>query len=126
MPHQSVREWIRSSARQLEKELARFKNGSDWKTVLQLYQVREILSTDQLLTLRDEDRRYLRTTLHRFNKLAADNQFGAVTRLPGFTPLRNGLRDLLFAGASDERSPIVSQNNAVRPDAASDESDRDR
>jgi hypothetical protein len=113
MPQQSVRELIRSSARQLEKELVRFENGSDWKTVLQLDQVGEILSTEQRPTLTKKDRQRLTATLDRFNKLATDTQFDTVTQLSGFTPLRSSLAQLLSVDASNGRTPTSQLNKSA-------------
>jgi hypothetical protein len=113
MPRHSLCDWVRSSARQLEAELARFENGSDWKTVLQLDQVREILSTQLRPTLTIEDRQQLTATLDRFNKLATNTQYDAVTQLPGFTPLHRSLAQLLSADATSSRSPAAQQNEAT-------------
>ena len=104
MPRRRLHALVQSSARQLENELTRFENGSDWKTVLQLSQVREILSTELRPTLTKEDRQRLTATLDRFNKLAIDTQYDAVTQLPGFTPLRSSLAQLLAADASSTAS----------------------
>jgi hypothetical protein len=113
LPRHSLCDWVRSSARQLEAELARFENGSDWKTVLQLDQVREILSTELRPTLTIEDRQQLKATLDRFNKLATNTQYDAVTQLPGFTPLRRSLAQLLSADASSGQPPAAQQNKAT-------------
>jgi len=113
MPRQGLCDWVQSSARQLETELAHFENGSDWKTVLQLDQVREILSTELRPTLTIEDRQQLKATLDRFNRLATNTQYDAVTQLPGFTPLRRSLAQLLSADASSNRSPDAQQNEAT-------------
>ena len=55
----------------------------------------------------------LKATLDRFNKLAADNQYDAVTQLPGFTPLRRSLAQLLSVDASSNRSPDAQQNEVT-------------
>jgi hypothetical protein len=113
MPRQSLCELVRLSSRQLEGELARFKNGSDWKTVLQLDQVGEILSTEQRPTLTKEDRQRLTATLDRFNKLATDTQFDTVTQLSGFTPLLSSLAQLLSVDTSNGRTPTSQLNKST-------------
>lgn len=109
MSPQNLRVWVRLSAHQLEDELARFENGSDWKMALQIDQVREILRTERL-HLSDEEQQRLRATLVRLNKLATDSRYDAVTQLPGFTPLRSSLAQLLSADACNGRTPNAQQN----------------
>jgi hypothetical protein len=113
MPRQSLCELVRSSTRQLEGELVHFENGSDWKTVLQLDQVGEILSTEQRPTLTKKDRQRLTATLDRFNKLVTDTQFDTVTQLSGFTPLRSSLAQLLSVDASNGRTPTSQLNKST-------------
>jgi hypothetical protein len=113
MPQQSLCELVRSSTRQLEGELVRFENGSDWKTVLQLDQVGEILSTEQRPTLTKKDRQRLTATLDRFNKLATDTQFDTVTQLSGFTPLLSSLAQLLSVDASNGQTPTSQLNKST-------------
>jgi hypothetical protein len=113
MPRQSLCDWVRSSASQLKGELARFENGSVWITTLQLRRTTEILSVEKCQALTDDDRQRLAATLGRFDKLATESQYDAVTKIPGFTPLQRSLAQLLSADASGGRSPATQQNEVT-------------
>jgi hypothetical protein len=113
MTHQNLYVWVRSSVRQLEGELARFENGPEWTTALQLGRIRIIADSESGSTMTDEDRQDLKVTLDLFNKLTADNRYDAVTHLAGFSPLRRSLTELLSADGSSSRSPAAQQNEAT-------------
>jgi hypothetical protein len=112
MSRPSLCELIGLSAKQLEDELARFENGSDWRKVLRLGLLRKISASESGHTLTDEDRQDLMATLDRFNKLTTDSRYNAVTQLAGFSLIHRSLTELFSADASDGRVPIAQQHEA--------------
>ena len=107
MPRQSLRAWVRSSASQLESELARFKNGSEWAAVLQVDEVREAVRAEGEAGLSAQDRLQLKNALDRYNKLLIDPQYSEVTQLRGFKGLHMSLMEALAAETSSGRKRLA-------------------